>query len=413
MAQTTLLYVNGRQNPHERMAELTTAISENYKIVVLGNSLPMWVSSIACEVVECDLHDTSAVIKIVKKLHLNYDFKGIICWSETDVPLRNLLSKSLGLPGMAQEDVKCCRDKVSMKQRLNQQSNLLPKWKSVSSLESAQNAALEIGFPLILKPASGSGSKGIFKINKMEHLIDACSELNKITRPEFDAVFERFGSEWIIEEYVDGPEFSVDGYVHRGNIYITGITDYKSDTENFIEHRHIFPSALPSHQQQDICKNAREIIGLLNIQASNFHLEGKYSTQGFKFIECAARPAGGYISTHLLQYATQNQHLKNYLRVCQDLSPLPNPEITEYIGVKYLFAHKSGLYRGCENFEYILNNPFIKHVYLHFQPGHKILLPPNNYNDFRLGVIIATHKNYDIVAQTLEKAASEIRFHIE
>ncbi len=412
MSRKTILYINGRQNPHERMAEMKAARQSGLDIVLLGKQLPDWAMELSVESVLLDLNDDETVKSRVMELDKRYDFCGVVCWSETDVPLRSVLTEALGLPGMEPDFVIGCRDKIAMKRKLDACQDLLPQWDKIDSLASAVASAARIGYPVILKPSSGSGSKGIFKIEHEDELEAALAALAHIANAEFDAVFSRFGGDILMEEYVDGPEFSVDGYVHDHTITFVGITDYQSDQQTFVENRHIFPSALPATYQQVILKSAERLITALNINASMFHLEGKYSRHGFRFIECAARPAGGYISTHLLQSASGEKHLSNYFRVCQGLAPEPLPAIHDTVGVRYLFAEKAGNYSGCENLDEILRHPAIQHVYMHFPPGHHVVLPPDDFNAYRLGVVIASHPDSQQLASILEWAAQTIRFNI-
>lgn len=408
-----ILYINGRQNPHERMAEMRAARSLGLNIVLMAKNIPAYAAVLAIETVTVDLDDFETCLGVASLLNKKYAFKGIVCWSETDVPLKNFLANELHLAGMSAQAVRHSRDKIAMKQKVKHLGSMIPRFQEVISLLSAKNAARQIGYPVIVKPASGSGSKGIFKVNNDHALEQALSQLSNIATDSFDTVFSAFGGGVILEEFIEGPEFSVDGYVSDGKITVIGITDYQSDPVTFVENRHIFPSNHSDPIQDEIKRCARQIVESLEINNTVFHLEGKYSCNGFKFIECAARPAGGYISTHLLQHASRHQHLQNYVQVCCAIQPSTLRLSGDYIGVRYLFAEKNGTLHSIDNVTKVLNHPNIQHLYLHFPPGHIVTLPPEDYSAYRLGVIIGTGEDYNQLADTLEWAAEQIRFTIK
>ncbi|WP_148876673.1 ATP-grasp domain-containing protein [Serratia marcescens] len=408
-----ILYINGRQNPHERLAEMRAARALGLSIILMAKQIPAYAAELADETALVDLDDFAACLTVARSLHQKYAFSGIVCWSETDVPLKNFLARELHLAAMSEQAVRHSRDKIAMKQRLQHLGPMIPAFQQVSSLKDAQQAAKQWGYPVIVKPASGSGSKGIFKVSDEGELAQALAQLANIATDTFDTVFSAFGGQIILEEFVDGPEFSVDGYVADEQITVIGITDYQSDPVTFVENRHIFPSHHSDGIQEEIKQCARNIVRELGINHTVFHLEGKYSSKGFKFIECAARPAGGYISTHLLQYASRYQHLQNYVQLCRGLPPVDLQLSGDFIGVRYLFAEKAGTLQSVDNVARVLNHPAIQHLYLHFAPGHAVTLPPEDYSAYRLGVLIATGESYQQLADTLEWAAEQIRFTIQ
>lgn len=408
----SILYINGRQNPHERLAEMRAARALGLNILLMAGQVPDYAAELALETVIVDLNNFADCLAAASALQKKYAFVGIVCWSETDVPLKNFLARKLHLAGMDEQNVHYCRDKIAMKRQLKHFGAMIPAFREVTSLQDAKSAAAQIGYPVIVKPASGSGSKGIFKVSDDKALAQALEQLAGIATNTFDTVFNAFGGKIILEEFIDGPEFSVDGYVTNGQITIIGITDYQSDPVTFVENRHIFPSDHSTTIQQEIKRCAYQIVAALGINHTVFHLEGKYSAKGFKFIECAARPAGGYISTHLLQHASRQQHLQNYIHLCCGHAPSGLHLSGDFIGVRYLFAGKAGVLQSVENTLSVLNHPNIQHLYLHFAPGHNITLPPENYSAYRLGVLIGTAENYQKLADTLEWAAGQIRFSI-
>src|SRR5436305_3281162 len=89
--------------------------------------------------------------------------------------------------------------------------------------------------PIVLKPASGSGSIGVSKID-CESQIPSAFEWAKMTGH----------SVLIAEAYVDGPEYSVESLTRDGVHRIVAITEkYTTGAPHFIEIGHRLPAPIP------------------------------------------------------------------------------------------------------------------------------------------------------------------------
>jgi 3-methylornithine--L-lysine ligase len=72
----------------------------------------------------------------------------------------------------------------------------------------------ECGFPIIVKPSVGSGSEGVYKIN---------------SALEFQQLFEKGLTDWVIEEYLEGPSYSLEVIGYAGVYKVLHITELEMD----------------------------------------------------------------------------------------------------------------------------------------------------------------------------------------
>lgn len=72
----------------------------------------------------------------------------------------------------------------------------------------------ECGFPVIVKPSSASGSEGVVKINSVH---------------EFQSTFSDGLSNWVIEEYLEGPSYSLEVIGFGGVYKVLQITELHMD----------------------------------------------------------------------------------------------------------------------------------------------------------------------------------------
>jgi hypothetical protein len=119
------------------------------------------------------------------------------CLWEVGVVLAARIRESLGMPGLSVADAVAFRDKETMKQRLDAAGLRVPHHARATSAHEVQKAAERIGYPLIVKPIAGAGTRDTWKVESQR---------------ELDAVLPRMNhvSEVSVEEFVDGEEFTYD-----------------------------------------------------------------------------------------------------------------------------------------------------------------------------------------------------------
>ncbi len=117
------------------------------------------------------------------------------------------------------------------------------------------------GFPLIAKPSGGSGSEGV-------HIIHNPEELEK----RFPGIRETPPENWVLQEYVDGPSFSLEVVGTPGNYRTLRVTDLEMDT-GYDCKRVKAPTVLPEEQvtvfEQISLKiaEALSLKGLMDVEA--------------------------------------------------------------------------------------------------------------------------------------------------
>jgi biotin carboxylase len=403
MNKKYLLFVNLRRIPQEGLITLFSAKQLGYEIILLTNkqNLPDYVRGLVTDVRQVDTYNIESSIAAVKELASKYKICAVPSWTEADVELVARINETLKLPGLSTSAAYRARNKFAMKQALNKVPELLPKFKKVHSYRELIAAIDEIGLPAVIKPTGASGSKGIFELRNKEDLASAFAALQTITKPEFDPIFNQFGAELIVEEFLTGPEFSVEGMVFNNHIHIVGITDKWTTDPFHLEYQHIFPSRFSKSIQEDIKAKSTTIIQTLGLNNCAFHLEAKYTAQGYRFIEVAARPGGDYITSYLVPISLGINFYSELIRIALGQSPSLTPSKNYVSGVRFVMAKKEGILRGWKNFEKILHMPLVEHAFVEFDLNTKILLPPNDFVLPRIASFIMKHENYQVVKKSL------------
>lgn len=409
----TLLFINLRSHKVERVAPILEAKRQGYRVVLMTDRDPQLLDSGLDEVVEIDTYDETAVVEAVLAYHQKQPLSGILTWSDKDVELVAQLNDRLQLPGIPMSHVKNARNKYLMRVAFDQVPDISPSFENVRTEEDLRRAVARIGTPGILKPVGASGSKGIFKIES-EACIDYVYEaLRHATSPERDKVYRYYPNDYIYEGYLVGEEVSVEGVVQNGEVCIAGITDKAVTPEYSLEYIAIFPSDKHVALQQEIKTKATQAIQSLGIDHCAFHLEGRVTKDGFKVIESAARPGGGFITSHLIPGASGHSFIEKVLDVSVGKDVTSNwpafDQTTKKMCFYSVMAERAGTFKGIKGIDRLVEMPGVHYVVPLKNYGDAVMMPPEHFSScFLLNIVFeaetaeAVQRKIDWIHEVIE-----------
>lgn len=202
----------------------------------------------------------------------------------------------LGLPGIAPEHANAPRDKTEMHATAVASGLRRPVQCSVEVEDELADTAVTVGFPAVLKPRDSAGS---IHVTRVEDLGEACRAYRAMSEDRLpDDVGRRIGARAVLEGYVDGPEFSLDGYVDPGGPRLLSVTKkYLSEKPHFVEIGHLVG---PWHDAalQQICEAfVDRLCAAFGLTSGPFHAEVRQARDGeLVLIELGARRPGGRIA---------------------------------------------------------------------------------------------------------------------
>lgn len=242
----------------------------------------------ADEYFQCSLMDVEGVGKIVDEFCPD----GITCGaSDVGVMTAAILCEQKNLPGMSVETAVKVKDKAAMIEAFRKYDVAHPEYQVIES----EDEKINIEFPVITKPVDNSGSRGI-NVAKNEQELKAALE---------DSFASSRCHRVIVEEYMDGPEVSVEILVQDGEPFILQVTDKLTTGEpHFIEIGHSQPSQLPAEDVECIRKLAYDAARAVGIVNGCGHAEIKLTSKGPKMVEIGGRLGGDYITTVLVPTST-------------------------------------------------------------------------------------------------------------
>ena len=227
----------------------------------------------------------------------------------------NYVANKLGLVGNSMDATYKSTNKHLM--RLAFEQNEDPSPKSILVDEYTDFSKIDLNYPIIVKPTDRSGSRGICKLETQEGLTDAVKH----------AISEGFEKKALIEEYVEGKEYSVEGISYQGVHHILAMTlKYTTGAPHFIETGHLEPAPIDRNTFSRVKLVVAHALNSLGIQNGASHSEIKIAEDGsIKIIEIGGRMGGDCIGSDLVKYSTGIDYVKAVIQIACGEKPNLNP----------------------------------------------------------------------------------------
>ena len=238
------------------------------------------------------------------ELHKQYDFSGIVPVSEYGLHAASMAARTIGLPYTPMEAVVNTRDKSRMRKVLEAKGLSQVQYRSCTSLAEVREFFAQVGGPIIVKPLLGTGSDGVSRVDHADQL-EAAWRTCGGARSFFGGA--------ICEEFIEGPEVSVEAYLVDGEFVPVAITDKHTDAR-FLEIGHSQPTNFSAEVQQQIFDKTRELLLALGVTHGVTHTEMRISPRGPVLIETHTRMGGDFIST--LIHETTGVDMADVLIAC-------------------------------------------------------------------------------------------------
>lgn len=339
------------------------------------------------------LMNEEKMVAIAKEEHVD----GVIhpC-SEVAMNVMGRINDELHLSGISKEIAIRATNKHLMREAFEKYGAPSPISRCFKDVELAWGCfCTDFKGDAILKPSRNSGSRGIAKIPY------------NIKGEEFKALFDRAKAEsWddsvMLEQFIEGPEFSVEVIVWQGEPHVMAVTDKKTtEAPYFVELGHNQPSTYPLDIQLKLMNGAVagcKALGLTNCAA---HCELKVQNGEAYLMEIGARMGGDFISTELTHLSTGIDMVAATIDVVLGVEPDLQPKEEKHgVCIRY-FTPKSGKLVSVNGVEK-LNAPDVYDAKIYHQPGE--MIPEVRSSLDRSGHVIVTA----LTAQVAIKRADEI-----
>ncbi len=275
---------------------LLASISTQYRVHLLLWAEPGWeldyVTSWTVLSRVTETIDADEMIASARELAAREPLDGVLTWDEARVLQAAKVAAALGLAGGDPDAAMRCRDKYLTRQALASAGIPQPQSILVASLGEALAAAGQIGYPVVLKPRAMAASLGAVLVTDADELTAQFDFARDTTLPGA----WRYDLGVLVEEYLTGPEISVDSAVHGGRAYPMFVARKEVGYAPYFEEvGHVVDAddqLLSDHALLQLVQDTHAGLGFTDGMT---HTELKLTQAGPKIIEVNARLGGDLI----------------------------------------------------------------------------------------------------------------------
>jgi biotin carboxylase len=336
-----------------------------------------------------------------------------------DAPMLELaaaVATRLGLPHNPAEAVRNAADKSRQRQRWAAAGVPQPRFEIIPAAapaDTVRRAAETVGFPCVVKAISLSASQGVLRARDATAAVTAASRIRQVlaaaSRPDDEPL--------LVEEYLPGPEISIDGLVTGDGLTVTAVFDKPRtpDGPTFEETLLVTPSRLPGPVLASAVATAGQAARALGLTRGPVHAELRIDGRGLQprpaMLELAARSIGGLCSRALRFPGGQTLE---ELIVASALGwpvPVASHGPDQAAGVYMLPVPRAGVLRAVEGRDSAAAVPGITGLTITVPVGQPVRPLPDG--DRYLGFIFAAAATRHEVEQALIAARGQLRVTIQ
>ena len=253
--------------------------------------------------------DVHGHIKLVNKLSKKYNICSIFTQGTDVAVVVAETCKKLNLPSVSIRAAKNTNNKIKFRKLLKKSGIQNIKFSVVKTRRGANIATKKIGLPVIIKSIDNSGGRGAKKITHFDEIDDAF----KIAQ-----TFSSDKKTVLVEEWLEGDEFSVETIQYKNKSYRLGIADRIFGFNPYpVEIGHVNPSQLDKSSQIKLYQLTESVAKVVGIDFGAAKADAMITKDGrFIILEMAARLSGGFHSQYTTPYATG----MNIIKAAMDIS---------------------------------------------------------------------------------------------
>ncbi|OFZ90294.1 MAG: hypothetical protein A2W21_03645 [Betaproteobacteria bacterium RBG_16_66_20] len=298
----------------------------------------------------------------------------VLAVDDSGIELAALLAERLGLPGNRAAAVRRVRDKLAFRRLLRERELLCPAFHHLPSGDDPRRLVPDLQFPVVVKARRLSGSRGVIRADDAEALARAVNWVRAIqSRADRDA--EQLGL--IIEDFIPGREFALEGSLDRGQLTTLALFDKPDPLDGpcFEETLYVTPSRLPEAVRARIHEEVARACRAAGLATGPVHAEVRVNERGIWLLEVAARSIGGLcgrVLTHSLGMSLEEMILRQAIA-----APLAAAGVGGAAGVMMIPIPRRGIFHGLEGLADAQSVGGVTGVSITAEPGQIVAPPPD------------------------------------
>ncbi|MDX3024888.1 ATP-grasp domain-containing protein [Streptomyces acidiscabies] len=371
-------------------------VAAAYDVVLLSAAEPTWETPFIVDHAVADPADPVALLAAGRALAERHDLAGVLTWDEWNLVPTARLARALGLASPSVEVMRGCRNKAVARTQFARHGVPSAASMTVRTLLEAGLATMTLGYPAVIKPAAFAGSIGVRRIDGPEEIPAAYAFAAE------GAGRSREDTSVLVEEYLDGPEVSVECVTFRGTTTVVAVTRKTlGEPPYFEEVAHTVDAADPLLEQ--VAPAAAAAVKALGITDGVSHVEMRLVDGRPRLIEVNARIGGDMIG-HLVHLATGVDLPRAAADIACGHAPDLTPTRSRAAAIRMIYPACSGTLTARHLPDHITRRPWLRACFLR-DPGDEVTLPPQgDVDSARVGFLITTGPSTAVAEVRLQEA---------
>lgn len=347
----------------------------------------------------------------VETITRNAPFDAVLGLDDETTVLAAMAGEALGLAHNARASAEAARDKYETRCRLAAAGRPGPGFCRVPVGGDASEIADRVHYPCVLKPLFLSASRGVLRTDDPRGFVAAFERVAAILRGKDIARRRGDAGHILVEDYLEGPEFALEGLLDRGRLQVLALLDKPDPLEGptFEETMFLTPSRLDGATQTAIAHETEEGCRALGLRTGPIHAELRLYNGRPWLLEIAARTIGGLCS-RALRFGPGITLEELVLRHALELELPELPDDGAASGVMMLPIPRPGRLRGVSGLDRARRVQGIREVTLTTRVGSELLPLPEGHR--YLGFVFASGESADAVERSLREAHAAIELDI-
>ena len=373
-------------------------------ILVVSNSAHSLVSEVASGITVDFSEPQTAYADIVAAIA----GRKIACVLATDdscVELCSRVAQYLGLPQNSPRAALLTQRKDLAREALVDAGCNTPAFQRVE-IADANAASLSIDYPVVVKPLALSASRGVIRADNDESYEAALQRIDRIL--ESSGLQGETRDYLLVESYIDGAEYAVEGFVVDGRFRLLTIFDKPEPLTGpfFEETYYLTPSRLHEPGRTALIDEVERCCAAYGLEHGPVHAEARLTDSGPVLLELAARTIGGQCG-QLIEFSLQQKLEELVIKGMCGL-PFPVAAEAESAGVLMIPITDSGILKRVEGLTEAQQTEYVRDIEIHINPGYELLPLPEGAS--YLGFIFVQAPDYDQTLAALKAAYKKLRF---
>lgn len=323
------------------------------------------------------------------------------------------LNDLYGLGGTPHAVSRRLRNKWVMRQHLAEcGSRLTVDCEPVTDRASLDAFGKLAGYPFIIKPTDTTAGFGVIRVDDEDELDAAWGHIERLRGSRTDRVTTMFVvREFLMEAYIDGPEFSVESFSCGGRHVVVAVTEKLVDERHFAELGHALPARLEPGVRAEIVAAVREFLTVVGLTDGPSHTEIRLSGKGPVIIESHNRSGGDFIGE--LVRAAYGIDLTRYgvgwaARMVGQFPADPQPVAAACVR---FVTREPGTVTAVSGVEEVAARPDVLAAEITARPGDRVRPLRDNWD--RLGFVAVRAADTDAAVALCERLIGEVRIDID